>query len=119
MMAEDGITMDNMEGSSPLSLNGAYRKIIAKPENLTWELVSYTDETVRLFDTDLDILRGIKNGAQEGAVEAKQENKEVKRALKVEVSLGSSCYATIFARELTKGHVDMEWSRDAPALPSE
>ena len=118
MMKEDGITFDNFDTNNALSMNGSYRKIISRPENLSWEIVDYIDETIRLFDTDLDVLNGIKN-ARDGiqketplAADGAQKAPRAKKALKVEVSLGSSCYATIFARELTKGNVDMEWSRD-------
>lgn len=124
MLAEDGITLQNFVGNDPLSLKGSYRKIIAKPDNLSWELVNYTDETVRLFDTDLDMILGVQ-GRKDGVcpkddeTEDKKKDAEVKKALKVEVSLGSSTYATIFARELTKGHVDMEWSRAVEELASD
>lgn len=41
------------------ALRGAYRKMIVKPENLTWSCQMYDDPTIPLVLGDLDILNGV------------------------------------------------------------
>jgi len=38
------------------SLSGSYRKIIVRPEDLSWEILYYDDYQVPLIERDVDIL---------------------------------------------------------------
>ena len=69
-----------------------------KPKDLSFEIVKYKDETIRLFQTDFDIISGV------GKIkESFNENdKDMKQAVKLQVSLPASCYATVFVRELMR-----------------
>lgn len=39
------------------SLGGAYRRVLAKPEQLSWKFVKYSDPTADLIESDLDALK--------------------------------------------------------------
>lgn len=108
-----------------ISLSGSYRKIMARPRGLDWEVKPYTRDEEQLVQTDLDKL--IAKAKEEGNAEAlggadallgsdkkgevgdvvmtEQEEGEQKEKLAVviKMQLGSSQYATMALRELTKG----------------
>lgn len=75
-------------------LRGGYRKLIAKPKDLTWKFFDYDDEKVPLIVSDLDRLEG------KPEPESLPDGKFL--ALRLGFSLDSSSYATMFFRELTK-----------------
>ncbi|XP_044535885.1 pseudouridylate synthase 7 homolog [Gracilinanus agilis] len=95
MLTADCLNIDNMRHKiRDYSLSGAYRKIIIRPQNVSWEVVSYDDPRIPLFNTDLDNLEG--KPPPVFATEGKY------RALKMDFSLPPSTYATMAIREVLK-----------------
>ena len=113
-----------------ISLSGGYRKIIAKPKGLHWEVKSYKLDEEKLVKTDLDVLiekakaegdvEGLggaeallgaeksnqtetENSAEDTEMREQHEEAKEKLAVVVRMQLGSSQYATMALRELTKG----------------
>ncbi|XP_062522851.1 pseudouridylate synthase 7 homolog isoform X2 [Corticium candelabrum] len=76
------------------ALSGSYRKIVMKPVDMTWDVLSYDDKTIPLTVTDLDRLEG------KSLVLDTKGGKLA--AVRLEFSLPSSCYATMALREVTK-----------------
>ncbi|XP_031310566.1 pseudouridylate synthase 7 homolog isoform X2 [Camelus dromedarius] len=95
MLTADNLDIDNMRHKiRDYSLSGAYRKIIIRPQNVSWEVVAYDDPKIPLFNTDVDNLEG--KPPPVFASEGKY------RALKMEFSLPPSTYATMAIREVLK-----------------
>jgi tRNA pseudouridine13 synthase len=116
-----------------VSLSGSYRKLMAKPQGLDWKVLPYTHDEEQLIQTDLDklIAKAKEEGNADalGGAEAllgsdksleksldqqntdvdmvdsskPEELKEQKLAVVIKLQLGSSQYATMALRELTKG----------------
>ncbi|XP_052029015.1 pseudouridylate synthase 7 homolog isoform X1 [Apodemus sylvaticus] len=95
MLAADNLDIDNMRHTiRDYSLSGAYRKIIIRPQSVSWEVVAYDDPKIPLFNTDVDNLEG--KPPPVFASEGKY------RALKMDFSLPPSTYATMAIREVLK-----------------
>ncbi|XP_053113399.1 pseudouridylate synthase 7 homolog isoform X2 [Hemicordylus capensis] len=95
ILAADNLDIGNMKHKiRDYSLSGAYRKIIIRPQNVSWELVEYDDPKIPLFNTDLDKL--------EGKPPAVLLTEGKYKALKMEFSLPPSTYATMAIREVLK-----------------
>ncbi|XP_036748276.2 pseudouridylate synthase 7 homolog isoform X2 [Manis pentadactyla] len=95
MLTADNLDIDNMRHKiRDYSLSGAYRKIIIRPQNVSWEVVTYDDLKIPLFSTDVDKLEG--KPPPVFASEGKY------RALKMDFSLPPSTYATMAIREVLK-----------------
>uniref|UniRef100_A0A5F9CW18 Pseudouridine synthase 7 n=1 Tax=Oryctolagus cuniculus TaxID=9986 RepID=A0A5F9CW18_RABIT len=95
MLTADNLDIDNMRHKiRDYSLSGAYRKIIIRPQNVSWEVVTYDDPKIPLFNTDVDNLEG--KPPPVFASEGKY------RALKMDFSLPPSTYATMAIREVLK-----------------
>ncbi|XP_015270556.1 PREDICTED: pseudouridylate synthase 7 homolog isoform X2 [Gekko japonicus] len=95
ILAVDNLDINNMKHKiRDYSLSGAYRKIIIRPQNVSWEMVAYDDPKIPLFNTDLDKLEGKPPAVI--ATEGKY------KALKIEFSLPPSTYATMAIREVLK-----------------
>ncbi|XP_075455792.1 pseudouridylate synthase 7 homolog isoform X2 [Ascaphus truei] len=95
MLAADNLDIKNMRHKvKDYSLAGAYRKIVIRPQDVTWEVVAYEDTKIPLVETDLDKLEGkqLPVFIKEGKF----------RALKMEFSLPPSTYATMAIREVLK-----------------
>uniref|UniRef100_A0A8C9EMS0 Pseudouridine synthase 7 n=1 Tax=Pavo cristatus TaxID=9049 RepID=A0A8C9EMS0_PAVCR len=95
MLVADNLDINNMRHKiRDYSLSGAYRKIIIRPQNVSWEVVAYDDPRIPLFTTDLDKLEGkpLPVLPTDGKF----------RALKMEFSLPPSTYATMAIREVLK-----------------
>ncbi|KAL0027136.1 hypothetical protein WJX79_009492 [Trebouxia sp. C0005] len=90
-------TSDNSQAFSLHGLSGDYRRIVVKPQGLTWKLLDYSDPDEPLAVSELEKLCGDKEPAalQEGA-------KGDLLALQLTFQLAPSCYATMLIRELTK-----------------
>ncbi|KAH0292085.1 pseudouridine synthase TruD/Pus7, partial [Aureobasidium sp. EXF-3399] len=118
-----------------VSLSGSYRKLMAKPQGLAWEVKPYFQDEEQLVQTDLDKL--IAKAKEEGNADAlggaeallgsdkslekslekssegndvdmtdsskTEASSEQKLAVVIKMQLGSSQYATMALRELTKG----------------
>eukprot|EP00069_Balaena_mysticetus_P017396 bmy_10589T0 len=96
MLTADNLDIDNMRHKiRDYSLSGAYRKIIIRPQNVSWEVVAYDDPKIPLFNTDVDNLEG-----KPPPVFASAEGRY--RALKMDFSLPPSTYATMAIREVLK-----------------
>lgn len=80
---------------SEYSLPGSYRKMVHKPSNVTWEHIRYTDPDLPLAQSDEDRLLGLNKPAVDDP-----EGKF--HALKISWSLGTSSYATMALREITR-----------------
>jgi len=111
-MAQDKLNPYDMRRKwKDISLSGGYRKILARPGQVSYEVKTYHHEDEQLVQTDLEKLKAaqkVETGAENGTVSAKsQDHKmtsdEPKIALVLQMQLGSSQYATMALRELTKG----------------
>lgn len=76
------------------SLTGAYRKLVIRPERLTWQLVRHNEETDNLIQSDYELLKG------EPAPVFTEDGPLT--ALLVDFRLPSSTYATMVLREILK-----------------
>ncbi|KAL5156087.1 Multisubstrate pseudouridine synthase 7 [Glycine soja] len=77
---KDGISLTesvhNVEDFSITSITGCYRRVFQKPINFEWELLSYSDSSEQLVDTDLDKINKSKpmnTVKQMGAANGKNE----------------------------------------------
>jgi tRNA pseudouridine13 synthase len=76
------------------SMGGTYRKILHRPADLTYSILRYDDPNFPLAQADEDTLLGMK------LPEPPEDGNNM--ALKVEMTLGSSSYATMALREVLK-----------------
>ncbi|KAK2917611.1 pseudouridylate synthase 7 homolog isoform X2 [Channa argus] len=95
LLAADGLDIDNMRHKvKDYSLAGAYRRILIRPSDVSWEVIHYDDPRISLVHTDFEKLEN---------KPAPVFNKEGKyRALRMEFSLPPSTYATMAIREVLK-----------------
>ena len=112
LAAADGIDLDAPAHSvgefSLAGQPGAYRKLVHVPVHFAWEIIPYADADADLCATDVDLLLG--DGApgagaagRPGAEgEAGAAKPAPKLALKLDMQLATSCYATMAIRELLK-----------------
>ncbi|KAG8630485.1 hypothetical protein KVT40_002104 [Elsinoe batatas] len=97
-MAKDGLDPNDMRRKwKDISLSGSYRKFMARPEKVSYELKKYVGDDEQLLITDLDRLEGRTD------LPMHDDSESTKTALLVKMQLGSSQYATMALRELTKG----------------
>ncbi|KAL5655403.1 hypothetical protein ACJX0J_034722, partial [Zea mays] len=134
MARKDGISLtENAHGVkefSITSMKGGYRRVFQRPIGFEWELITYTDDTSSLAETDLDVLSRTKpkeaneliskqesqdklekapdtsvptngNSSQEKLI-GSPDIRPKKLALKLAFTLPTSCYATMAIRELLK-----------------
>ncbi|XP_017340430.1 pseudouridylate synthase 7 homolog isoform X1 [Ictalurus punctatus] len=95
MLEVDNLDIDNMRHKvRDYSLAGAYRRILIRPNDVSWELIHYDDPKVPLVHTDVEKLEN-----KPGPVFL-TEGKY--KALKMEFSLPPSTYATMAIREVLK-----------------
>lgn len=95
MLLADELDIDNMRHKvKDYSLAGAYRRIIIRPSDVSWEVIQYDDPRISLVHSDFEKLEN---------KPAPVFNKEGKyRALRMEFSLPPSTYATMAIREVLK-----------------
>ncbi|XP_068595603.1 pseudouridylate synthase 7 homolog [Brachionichthys hirsutus] len=95
LLSADGLDIDNMRHKvKDYSLAGAYRRIVIKPSDVSWEVIRYDDPRISLVHSDFEKLEN---------KPAPVFNKEGKyRALRMEFSLPPSTYATMAIREVLK-----------------
>ncbi|XP_069621197.1 pseudouridylate synthase 7 homolog [Ranitomeya imitator] len=95
MLAADKLDIKNMRHRvKDYSLAGAYRKILIRPQDVSWEVIVYDDTKIPLVGTDIEKMEG---------KPLPVFNTEGKyRALKMEFSLPPSTYATMAIREVLK-----------------
>eukprot|EP00962_Isochrysis_galbana_P021717 scaffold6416_cov113-Isochrysis_galbana.AAC.1 len=95
LLAQHGLAPDCFRHHvKEISMPGAYRRIVQRPADLTWEFFRYSDPTDPLAQTDLAALRNepLPQGDATGSM----------RAVVLSFMLPSSTYATMLLRELTK-----------------
>ncbi|KAK5615426.1 multisubstrate pseudouridine synthase 7 [Crenichthys baileyi] len=95
LLSADGLDLDNMRHKvKDYSLAGAYRRIIIRPTDVSWEVINYDNPRISLVHSDFEKLEN---------KPAPVFNKEGKyRALRMEFSLPPSTYATMAIREVLK-----------------
>ncbi|XP_075713410.1 pseudouridylate synthase 7 homolog isoform X1 [Rhinoderma darwinii] len=95
MLAADKLDIKNMRHRvKDYSLAGAYRKILIRPQDVSWEVVVYDDPKISLVGTDIEKMEG---------KPLPVFNTEGKyRALRMDFSLPPSTYATMAIREVLK-----------------
>lgn len=109
--AGGGIDPHSMRRSwKDISLSGAYRKLMARPGGIEFEIKSYAANEEQMVETDLERVQRQVSAQGNGERQLKDEKSrqlDVSLAKKIAVvlkfQLGSSQYATIAMRELTKG----------------
>ncbi|XP_024137010.1 pseudouridylate synthase 7 homolog isoform X1 [Oryzias melastigma] len=95
LLSADGLDIDNMRHKvKDYSLSGAYRRVIIRPTDVSWEVIHYDDPRISLVHTDFEKLE--KKPAPVFNTEGKY------RALRIEFSLPPSTYATMAIREILK-----------------
>lgn len=95
LLAVDGLTFSSMKQNvRQYSVSGTYRRMIVKPENLTWKTMKYSSPTSKLIQSDLDDLQKLP--------EPEDEPDGKFRALILDFCLPSSTYATMALREILK-----------------
>lgn len=95
LLSADGLDIDNMRHKvKDYSLAGAYRRIIIRPSEVSWEVIHYDDPRISLVHTDFEKIEN------KPAPVFKNEGKH--RALRMEFSLPPSTYATMAIREVLK-----------------
>ncbi|XP_062611558.1 pseudouridylate synthase 7 homolog [Saccostrea cucullata] len=91
----DGLTLEGLKHpNKQYALPGAYRRLLLVPSDLKWKMYKYTDVTKELTLSDLDLIKQ--------KPEPVSEPDGISNALKIEMSLPQSCYATMALREVLK-----------------
>ncbi|KAG8708995.1 hypothetical protein FRC09_000922 [Ceratobasidium sp. 395] len=91
----DGLNPDDFSHKQKeYALGGSYRKIIHHPKALSWVTMRYTDPNVPLAQSDEDAILGLDKPMID------ESGKFV--ALQIKLTLGTSVYATMALREITK-----------------
>ncbi|CAH2055083.1 unnamed protein product, partial [Thlaspi arvense] len=108
---KDGISLtESIHGVkefSITSMTGGYRRVFQKPIDFEWELLTYTDSNKPLAETDLDRITAETpmskvESAESMKSDGNQDSEQTQLALKMALTLPSSCYATMAVRELLK-----------------
>lgn len=111
LMARDGVKPEMFHKlSSEYGASGGWRYIMAKAQNIKWELISHNDPDAALIDSDLDLINKTTND-----VNHVKNGKYT--SLCLSFSLNSGQYATMLLRELlkrsTESYTDSEMSQSA------
>ncbi|KAK6458577.1 pseudouridine synthase [Scheffersomyces xylosifermentans] len=111
-MAKDGLDPHKMgRRIKEFSLTGSYRNVMAKPENMSYELINYKDNNVPLVRTDLEVLRLKKEGQENVDRIIRVDDDADKTAVVLKMQLGVSSYATMALREFMKADT-ARWSEN-------
>ena len=108
MAAEDDVDLEAAQHRerefSLSSLSGAYRKLVHVPGDLEWDFIRYEDDAADLLQTDIELLKKAESAAKNEAntIGYGPENEGSKLALRFQVTLPPSCYATMLIREMLK-----------------
>ncbi|KAJ6256073.1 hypothetical protein Dda_9165 [Drechslerella dactyloides] len=114
VMGKDGLDPFNMvRNQKEISMAGHYRRLLYKPEKVTWEIKRYEGFLDQLVETDLMYVQRQRERGKgklltrdEGLVQEAVTNPTGSRtAVIIELRLGTSQYATMALRELTKGGI--------------
>nr|GEU70304.1 multisubstrate pseudouridine synthase 7 [Tanacetum cinerariifolium] len=116
------VSIHNVKEFSITSMTGAYRRVFGNPKDYEWDLIKYTDVSIPLTTTDLDIVTKDEGYGKNSAVSKSQidvtpngeailQEKDCsvvstapgdQLALRLSFTLPASCYATMAIRELLK-----------------
>ena len=101
LMEAEGVPKSSLHHRvKELALPGGYRKLIQRPQQMTWRVMRYDDPNLPLAPTDLTLMRGepLPEGVPDGRF----------TAARLEFTLPSSTYATMCLRELTKQSTELQ-----------
>lgn len=102
LMGRDQLDPHNMRRSwREISLSGGYRKLMSRPLQVSAETRTYAADDQQLVQTDLEKLIAAAKGLSTAA--KADDGQHDKIAIVLKMQLGSSQYATMALRELTKG----------------
>uniref|UniRef100_A0A8C2FR27 Pseudouridylate synthase 7 homolog n=1 Tax=Cyprinus carpio TaxID=7962 RepID=A0A8C2FR27_CYPCA len=94
MLSADDLDIDSMRHKvRDYSLAGAYRRILIRPRDVSWELIQYDDPRISV---------GLFSAWPKNVSNSFSLDQGKYRALKMEFSLPSSTYATMAVREVLK-----------------
>ncbi|XP_055914698.1 pseudouridylate synthase 7 homolog [Eupeodes corollae] len=107
ILAEEDLNSDKLKhGVKTYSLSGAYRKLLIKPQNMSWYFKTYNSPQEDVIPSHFE--KKIKEKIEESANGQISENKEESEnegkftALVLDFCLPASVYATMFLREMLK-----------------
>jgi len=95
LLAVDGLSFTAMKQNvRQYSVSGTYRRMIVRPENLTWKTMHYSNLMTTLIKSDLDEMNNVADPQDDPEGEYK--------ALILDFCLPSAAYATMALREILK-----------------
>lgn len=97
----EGITLEQFSAlGKTWCLNGSYRKLFVRPTELNWQLLEYFNENEPIGSDNSKPISIENNETSDHNNEQLSVKKKI--ALKIDVILPTSTYATVFLREITK-----------------
>lgn len=106
LLKNDELTTDNFKARERVFVSyGSYRKIMVKPEHLSWSIKQYSHPHENLVETDLDRINRTlsnKNNEAECRPASPLKSDSSDEALIVSFELPPSSYATMCLREIMK-----------------
>jgi len=107
LLAEDDLNLESFVNSvKTYNLPGDYRHMLVKPWDVSWEVVGYDDPTEDLIVSDKERLEMSGDSVPSKAANGNSSGKY--RALILNMSLPSSCYATMALREILRVETDKD-----------
>lgn len=103
IMAEDGMSMQQFNNHASLVSTcaaGSYRKIIGRADDIVFDIVQVQDHSKDLLTPNY-----LTEGDPKPEVDL-EKGGSVSKALRIKFSLKSSCYATMFLREVMRSCSD-------------
>lgn len=101
-MAKDGLHPEKMlRKVKEFSFPGSYRKVMGKAANLSYEMISYSDDKSPIYRTDLEMLT-LKKEGKEPEQRIIDQGVGEKTAVVLKMQLGLGAYATMALREFMK-----------------
>eukprot|EP00092_Neocalanus_flemingeri_P008480 GFUD01009137.1.p1 GENE.GFUD01009137.1~~GFUD01009137.1.p1 ORF type:complete len:626 (-),score=148.89 GFUD01009137.1:126-2003(-) len=104
LLAEDDLNLDSFVNSvKTYNLPGDYRNMVIKPWDVSWNIVGHDDPTEDLIKSDREVME---KSPEESANSENGTKTHKYRALVLNMSLPSSCYATMALREILRVETD-------------
>lgn len=96
LLEEQGLSTEKLKHNvKTYAMPGAYRKLLIRPEQMTWEFRTYDTPETTLIASDWELLKGKK------VIDENVDTGKFKAVI-VEFRLPTAVYATMFLRELLK-----------------